>query len=308
MGHKKTFTAAAQPERFDFKNAVSEAYAQNPRLEHSVYFVDIAQNQVAHPNPETLQEILQFISSSDTGKKFIRPQIQECQRNKTSYCHFGGESSFVYIYTGEDRLRFFSPRVSGAQEMTFIFDHEFAHAHIAAGGSDNRFLAENTADVYALIRHIQRFGNGTALADEIIAARAQDTVFRANGILNFSCAALEHVLANPDKIDYAQLTPERTSALAETIAQEYTPDAPLLKRLHGAFAPLHEKASMDALAKISLETKDAAVLKWSATVLKALLAGAVRPPQNMPETNPDKAWNKHMAKISRRMDKMAQHP
>jgi hypothetical protein len=308
MGNKKTFTAAAATARFDFEDAVSEAYAQNPGLESSVYFVDIAQGQVAHPNPETLKEILEFISTSDTGKKFIQPQIQECQKNKTSYCHFGDESSFVYIYTGEDRARFFSPRVSSAHEMTFIFDHEFAHAHIKSGGSDNRFLAENTADAYALIRHIQRFGSDTALAGELIAMRAQDTIFRANGILNFSCRAVEYVLTNPDKIDYAQLTPEKTAALAETIALEYTPDAPLLKRLHGAFTPLHGNASAESLAKISLKTKDADVLKWSATVLKALLAGSVQPPKNMAETKPDKTWNKRMAQISRRVDKMARAP
>lgn len=308
MGNKKTFAAAATPERFDFKDAVAEAYTQNPGLGGSVFFVDIGQGQVAHPNSEMLQKILQFISTSETGKKYIQPQIQECQKHKVSYCHYRDAGSFVYIYTGEDRVRFFSPRVSDAQEMAFIFDHEFAHAHIKSGSSDNRFLAENTADVYALTRHIQRFGSGTALAEEIIAVRARDTVFHANGIFNFSCQALDYILTNPDKIDYAKLTPENTSALAETVAQEYTPDGPLLRRLHGAFTPLHGNASAESLAKISLETKDAEVLKWSATVLKALLAGAVPPPQNMPETKPGEAWNKRMAQIRRRMHKMAQRP
>lgn len=38
MRHQKTFTAAATTARFDFKNAVSDVDAQNPGLEHKVYF------------------------------------------------------------------------------------------------------------------------------------------------------------------------------------------------------------------------------------------------------------------------------
>lgn len=308
MGNKKTFKAAAAPAHFDFHAAVAEAYAQNLEMANSVYFVDISKGQVAHPDPDTLREVLAFISDSDAGKKFLQPQIQDCLKNKASYCHFGGASNFVYIYTGDDRQQFFSPRVSRAQEMTFIFDHEFAHAHIQSGGSDNRFLAETTADAYALIRHIQRFGGNTPLATEVVATRARDTAFRPNGIFNFSCAALEYIVQNPDKIDYAALTPAQTSALAETIAQQHAPDGPLLKRLHSAFNPLHQNGSPETLAKISLETKDADVLKWSATVLKALLNKSILPPQDQPEMKPDKNWNKRMAQISRRMDRIAKTP
>jgi len=307
MGKKKTFSAAAKDERFDFEAVVAEAYRQNPELETTVFFVDISKEQVAHPNRKTLREIMHFMSDSEAGRNFIQPQIQECQRNKASYCHFGGESKLIYIYSGTDRPRFFSPRVSEAQEMTFIFDHEFAHAHITSGGSDNRFLAENTADAYALIRHIQRFGTGTALAEEIVAFRARDTAFRASGIFNFSCRALEHVLEVARKVDYTSLTPAQTSALAEQVALEFTPDGPMLKRLHGAFAPLHANGTPESLAKISLGTKDAEVLKWSATVLKALLADVVAPPQGSSEIKPDKKWNARMKGISRRQEKMA-HP
>lgn len=300
MGNKKTFQSAAKNERFDFEAAVKEAYRQNPGIEATVFFVDISKGQVAHPNRQTLNEILHFISDSDAGKQFLQPQIQECQRNKTSYCHFGGESSFVYIYSGTDRPRFFSPRVSDVQEMTFIFDHEFAHAHIVAGGSDNRFLAENTADAYALIRHIQRFGADTALAEEVVAFRARDTVFRPNGILNFSCSALEHILDTAKTVDYNKLTPAETSAMAEQIAREFTPDAPTLKKLHAAFTPLHQSGSAADLVKISLETKDAEVLKWSATVLKALLSKTVAPTAGQDEITPDKTWNKRIKQITRR--------
>lgn len=282
MARANTFNTAAKilsRAPFDFEAAVAEAYTQNPALADSVYFIDISKGQMAHPDKAMMADVLAFISNSDAGRQFIQPKIDECRRHKTSYCHGGGGgSSFVYLYTGEDRLRFFSGKVSAAEEMLFIFDHEFAHAHIPAAQSDNRFLAETAADSYALIRHIQRFGQGSALAREVVGFRAHDTAFRAQGILNFSCPALEYILKNPKKIDYAALTPAQTSALAADIALGLLPEEKTLRALHQAFSPVHNGAGIAALRDIAVTSKDADVLKWSATALKAALAKAPSAP------------------------------
>ncbi|MDY0009940.1 MAG: hypothetical protein RBS08_09560 [Bdellovibrionales bacterium] len=308
MRNKASFEKASRDNRFDFEAAVEAAYLQNPGLESSVYFVDIGSGRVAHPDPAILSDLLHFISDSPAGQQHIQPKIRDCQNHKTSYCHFGGESSFVYIYTGDDRPSFFSSRVSEAQEMHFIFDHEFAHAHIPSGASDNRFLAENTADAYALIRHIQRFGNKTPLTDEIVGFRARDTVFRANGIFNFSCPAMEHILDMRKTVDFAALTPAQTSGLAEQIALEYTPDGDMLKRLYTSFSPLQKNSTLQELEQLAVTTKDAEVLKWSATVLKAVLKNKIAAPEGTTAEGFGKDMNKRLAAITRRQHRMTPQP
>ena len=281
---KRTFQQAAKAKPaalFNFNEAVADFYDAQPDAQDKVFFIDPATGTVAHPDPAVMQELVDFVSQSDAGREHMQPIIADCAKHKTSYCKPNGPGGgFVFVYSGADALRF-TTRHSHATEMQFIFDHETAHAIIEDGRSDNRFLAESVADAYATVRHLQRTGGDTAFIEDMMLSRATDTLFRENGILNFSCPVIEKILDDAKHVPFEKFSHTETVSYVTTMAQQYTPDGAALRSLHENMKALKGQAKLSDLQKIVATTTDANALVWGKRVMSALATQRVPKPSNL---------------------------
>lgn len=281
---KRTFQQAAKTKSvalFDFNEAVSDFYTAHPDLKDKVFFIDPAAGNVAHPDHAVMQELVDFITKSDAGKKHMQPIIAKCAKNKTSYCHPNGPGGgFVFVYSGADALRF-TKQHSHATELQFIFDHETAHAIIEDGRSDNRFLAESIADAYATVRHLQRSGGDTRFIEDMMLARATDTVFRENGIFNFSCPVIDKILADAKTVPFEKFSHAETVSYVTAMAQQHTLDGPALRSLHENLAGLKNRPALYDLQNVIATTTDANALVWGKKVMQALAQNRVPKPANL---------------------------
>lgn len=280
---KMTFQQAAAPAAplFDVNAAVADFYTAHPDLAEKVFFIDAAAASVAHPDPAMMQELVRFITQSEPGKTHVQPAIAGCATHKSSYCLPNGpEGGFIILYSGADALRLTHGH-SHATELQFVFDHETAHAIIEDGRSDNRFLAENIADAYATVRHLQRTGGNTRFIEDMMLARARDTVFRENGILNFSSPVLEKILDDAKTVPFEKFSHAQTVAYVTAMARQYTPDGPALRSLHENLAALKGRPRLNDLHKIVATSEDAHVLHWGRKVMSALATQRIPRPENL---------------------------
>ena len=281
---KRTFhqAASAKPASlFNFNEAVADFYAAQPDAKDKVFFIDASTGEAAHPDPAIAQELHDFLTGSDPGREHMQPIIANCAKNKTSYCKPNGPGGgFVFVYTGADAMRF-TTRHSHAAEMQFIFDHETAHAIIEDGRSDNRFLAESIADAYATVRHLQRTGGDTRFIEDIMLSRETDTLFRENGILNFSCPVIDKILDDAKHVPFKKFSHAETVSYVTAMAQQYTPDGPALRSLHENMATLKGQTKLSNLQKIVATTSDAHALVWGKRVMQALATQRVPKPANL---------------------------
>ncbi len=281
---KRTFRQVANAKSaklFDFNEAVADFYTAHPDLKDKVFFIDPAARTVAHPDPAIMQELMDFIAKSDDGKKHMQPILAKCAKNKTSYCHPNGPGGgFVFVYSGVDALRF-TKQHSHATELQFIFDHETAHAIVEDGRSDNPFLAESIADAYATVRHLQRTGGDTRFIEDMMLARAADTVFRENGIFNFSCPVINKILADAKAVPFEKFSHAETVSYVTAMAQQHTLDGPALRSLHENLAGLKGHPALSDLQKVIATTTDANALVWGKKVMHALALNRVPKPANL---------------------------
>jgi hypothetical protein len=167
-----------------------------------------------------------------------------------------------------------------------IFDHEMAHLLIpgAIGGDtlSQEIFSESAADVYAVIRSIQRFGNDSPGAKILAWARADNfiTTGQAGHFTFFALKALERL---QEDIDVTKLSPRESLDLARRIAAENTPSEKFVMSLKDAFAPYRRARreggifeGLAVLAEMSLDRRETrAVADISTAVLAEFLDGKI---------------------------------
>jgi hypothetical protein len=143
-----------------------------------------------------------------------------------------------------------------------IFDHEMAHLLIpgAIGGDtlSQEIFSESAADVYAVIRSIQRFGRDSPGAKVLAWARA-DHFITTGEAGHFTFFALQ-ALARMDEAEIRRLSPRDSLELARRIAEENTPTERQIYALQDAFEPYrrarHEGGVVNGLATLAEMTLD----------------------------------------------------
>lgn len=301
MSQKSVFQDAAcrhDAEKFSFTDAVAEAYEIYPELTEKVFFIDPATGNIPHPDPEVVQELIDLFTKTEPGRDVLQPIIANCQKNKSSYCHPNGPGGgFVFVYSGDDALRLTGGEKhnghSHKTELQFVFDHELAHAIVPDGRSDNTFLAEGIADAFASLRHLQRNKGDTGFLEDMMLARAADTAFRENGILNFSSPVMEKILEDAKTVNFEKFSHAETVSYVTATAQQYTPDGAALRGLHDSFAALKKYPQLKELKNIVATATDANALKWGKRVLKALQTSRIPKPANLRRDQSQKGPRKH---------------
>jgi hypothetical protein len=170
-------------------------------------------------------------------------------------------------------------------ELLNTFDHEIGHAATrdGFGGSAGANIREATADAYAAIRHIQRFGVDGWLKN-LPETRAAELVFRPDRADHFTSPVIEAVIEAAKTFDFKALTPQQTAVAANNFAVSYSPHPRLLMEAQEAFRHINGKLGDVAkgnlgpvrdLALAVLSTDSAVVFKWGAVALRAFMDGKI---------------------------------
>ncbi|HYD18700.1 MAG TPA: hypothetical protein VEF76_09490 [Patescibacteria group bacterium] len=301
--------AARQPgsPKFIFENAVAEFYEAYPERLGNVFFVDVSTGNIAHPDEKVVGELIELIGS-EQGKEVLQPIIAHCRKQKTSYCQVDEQgNSIIFIYTGDDRPRFFDGAVTPAQELQFIFDHETGHALVPEGGSRDRLVAENAADAFALIRNLQRNGPDPELAEQLMLFRTRHALYNTSGMINFSGPTVEKVNDAQPRLAAAGVNPQQAISLAGAFAAHYTPNNGEAQHLFESFEKLHGQTPLGELTNIVLTTPFPDTFKWTSTVLKAILEKKIAPPDGLAEEFNEDAAKTLPPKIAARAAALADY-
>jgi hypothetical protein len=257
--------------RFDFNKAVRKARADHPVLKKNAVYVDAASDNwldaVAMQAPH--------IAANDDVVEDLEDAVEEARSLRSSFCEAvdrgKGRKKLHAVVLHQDAHTLYDPKDRAIDDIG-TFDHETAHAlHPDAQGT----LGENTADAYAVLRHLQRFDGADTKADYCGWKRA--LVFMTSGVTShLTTFTVDKILIDNETAHFSTLTPGQTAAIARDYAEKFAPKGRALKKLTDDFKPLRKKrmsaATFRKLAKITLAApEDSPTFYLGARVLTAAL-------------------------------------
>jgi hypothetical protein len=133
----------------------------------------------------------------------------------------------------------FTGKYTAEMRALHVLDHELGH-HVVKTGfyPPHRHLGEASADAFAALRHIQRFGMDTEMFDYL--ARGSSMVLGMSPI-HFTAAVFHRAREIAEERDITGLSLPETAELAGAIAAEVHFSALTLGKLTDAFAPATKK-------------------------------------------------------------------
>lgn len=255
--------------RFDFHKAVRQLVKDHPELRRNSLFIDAKQGLWLEPSPVLAR------LADDGALEEVEETVKTARRLKSSFAQAValGKKQVQTLVFYPDRHPLYAQR-RGLIDDTGSFDHESGHilAPQAAGT-----LSENTADAYALLRRLQRFG--AEEPDTGYCGWKRAYVFATSGVAShLTTFTADRITCDAKTADFMSLTPAETKAIARDYARRHTPDAKRLQSLAAAFKPLKGAAPEDKtfrrLASITLK----APVESDAFYLGArILAGPLAP-------------------------------
>jgi len=263
---------APSPLRFDFTKAVRGAAKDHPALYKSGMFVDAANDDyICSPR------VFRQLSEDDEVYEDIQKNVRYARKLKSSFHQAIPVDSKNYIYNivfYPDKYPLFDPADKDIDYMG-TFDHETAHAlHPDAHGIEG----ENTADAYAILRHLQRYKGRQTDID--YAAWKRAVIFMQTGITShLTTFTIDKILLDSKTTDFCSLSPAATSAIARDYARKHTPDTARLSKLSQDFNALKgqklTEKTLHKLAGMTLKaTADSDTFYLGNRILQPLLNGA----------------------------------
>ncbi len=265
---KKTAVPAL---RFDFAKVARKAAKDHPVLHKSGLFIDAANDDyIGSPR------VFRQLEEDDEAFDDIKKNVRLARKLKSSFHQAIPIDSKNYIYNVvfyPDKYPLFDP-VDKDIDNIGTFDHETAHAlHPDANGIDG----ENTADAYAVLRHLQRYQGQKTYIDYAAWKRAM--VFMQTGITShLTTFTIDKILLDSKTADFCSLTPAETSAIARDYARKNTPTKKRLNSLKHDFNALKKQKfneqTMRQLADITLKADpDSDTFYLGNRILQPLLRG-----------------------------------
>jgi hypothetical protein len=134
------------------------------------------------------------------------------------------------LFTGKDQ--------PGEMEIMATFDHELGHLVVkGAYFSEDSTLRESAADAFAVLRHIQRYGDKSEAIDRGGWRRAFDFIMSGDAG-HFTTLVVDEVEALKDRLDIRAMTPQQTAELAGRIALQFTPHMDVTNEAAHSFEPV----------------------------------------------------------------------
>ena len=239
--------------RFDFNAAVRGTRADYPELKKHAMFVDAAGDRWSD-----IEETLDRLAVDEEDIAAVHKTFKDAKRLKTSFhiavTRGGVEEPFSVVVFHADKFPLFG-RQSGFTDDICSFDHETGHALTPLREGTP---AENIADAYAALRHLQRAGNDAEALDYCAWKRA--FIFVTTGkTSHLTTFTLDKIICDRKTADFISLDPAEIAAVAKAYAKANTPSKKELEALADDFKSLRKKPLKDAfkrLARITLSAND----------------------------------------------------
>ncbi|MEZ0224033.1 MAG: hypothetical protein ACAH83_05730 [Alphaproteobacteria bacterium] len=255
--------------RFDFNAAVRRAAKDHPELSKNALFIDAQKDKW-----ERTADILSSVGVDDDDLGDLAKAVRDAKRLKTSFhlsLHRDDKPPLSAVVFHPDRHPLYGDK-SGPVDDAGTFDHETGHA--LTPDLDGT-LAENTADAYAALRHLQRTGGEEGSIEYCGWKRA--FIFMTMGTTShLTTFTVDQIICDAKAADFMSLTPEETAAVAQAYASMHTPDKKELTRLKAAFRPLKKLPPQKALKKLARMTLKAPEDSQEFYLGARVLAGALK--------------------------------
>jgi len=240
-------SAATPAAKFDFNKAARKAMKDHPELRGNTLFVDAANDDFAE-----IERVLLKSSVDEDDIDDLEKTMRDAKRLKTAFHQEydrGRKKPLHVIVFHPDKHPVFGTEY-GARDDAGTFDHETGHA---LSPHSIGTLSENTADAYAAIRHMQRFGGDTDDLD--YAAWKRAAIFIFSGVTShLTTLTLDKIVCDAATADFISLTPSETLRIAEEYANKHTPSQERLEKLKEDFSGLKGLSLEDTFRKIAAVT------------------------------------------------------
>ncbi|MCC7038601.1 MAG: hypothetical protein IT560_15035 [Alphaproteobacteria bacterium] len=267
-------TAPVPSARFDFNKAARDIVSDHPELKRNTVFVDLDTNTRIGPRMARIRATL-----SGKFRKMIKDKRQKAEQLQRGSAHALADGSGVNMLAMTLDRPFgllHGAGLTDEMDRLFAFNHEIGHLIIPAGHAgklDNFFSKlfgisnsgrEVAADVYATIRHLQKYGADSAPLEFAPFKRATDTMNNSHDDAQsyVTSFAIDAVLRDRHKLAAANLTPAQVVEKVNEYHLRYTPTRAQVDALLKDFAPLKNEipkisrqntAPLLTLAEIALD-------------------------------------------------------
>lgn len=257
------------PARFDFNKAAKKFTEDFPRFRDRTIFVDLSTKKRNGPLLARIRAVL-----SGNFRRHLKKAQEKADTVKRGDAHAAQENGLYAITMTTDRPFNFvkgDPARQAEMDHNFTFHHEAAHLVVPAGHAAIRgeyfgklfgippSLSEGAADAYAVIRHLQEYGAGSAAVDYTPLRRALSSI-QEDAPEYMTTFIIDAVLR--DRGSFAGLSPNAVVERTQAYAMRYTPSREQSEEMRRAFLPLKGKimlssrendAPMKLLADIALD-------------------------------------------------------
>lgn len=265
-----------------FNREVRKAMRDFPELDGKFILVDTENGRVHGAIDPTVAHI----RSRRELDGLISGVASESKKAGSSFAMKIDEANLdVMAYTPLPFKLFTGPKDAAEMEAMAVFDHELGHLVVRGGyHSEDPCFRECAADSFAVLRHLQRYGEKSEAIDRAGWRRAFDFVMSGDAG-HFTTLAIDEIAKHKNNLDIAAMTPEQTAKLAMRIALEHTPHPDVTNAVAVSFAPVRDmmrqsgnlEKGMALLADIALANESAYyTFKIASRVLKPFLEGKVQ--------------------------------
>ena len=293
--------------RFDFNAAAQQARREYPALRKHAMFID-----ASNDNWRDIEYTLDHLAVDEEDIESVHKTFNDARRLKTSFhlavTRGGEEEPFSAVVFHPDRHPLYGT-ARGAVDDAATFDHETGHALTPELHGNP---AENVADAYASLKHLQRSGGEADSLDYCSWKRA--LVFVTTGIpTHLTTFTVDKILCDRKTADFMSLTPAETAAIAIEYAKHNAPSKKELSALAKDFKPLKNLPLKDAFRKLAQITfaaeDDSDTFYLGARVLQGALqkGGTVYDGQEINLDGP--SWDRMRRQLDKRLrDLPKNHP
>jgi hypothetical protein len=266
---------------FDFKQAVRDSFRDYPHLRRDTLFfttedhAPLSQKPWLHAHGSLW---LKMKAQMNPLNGWLRQLIEMSGQNETSYAYSNGDLKFrAMVFNPTDTFCQYALPQEKEMAAAASFYHELGHIlckhGFATNGDDAR--GESSADAYAALRLLQRYG------DDARPAIARDSWRRAIRFLNNSYGSYltspvtAQILADSKDGRFNKLTPAETVAAVENYVEKYRATPEQIKEARQAFvnykpfAPLAER--LELIATTCLGKPDGFSFRLGATIVNPFL-------------------------------------
>lgn len=247
---------------FDFNEAVQQSLRDYPQLHNNTVFISAAEHPL-DTSPLTMHGTTIAKLKTFAREHFIKQNLSISCEDGSSFALTDTPQSYFALILGDKVIPTLEEQPFLMRNKSFFFDHELGHILTKRVEQNSAFpLSECSADAFAAIRHIQRFGTDTGVLEHVAWYRAFKLVDRGQS-LHFTTPVIDKIIFDSKTQDFSKLSPLETVELAKKYADDYTPvfkNIQNVKAEHREFAEAPDgdmRRKLSCLASTCLKTSDA---------------------------------------------------